>query len=180
MLHLFPQETILLVMRRHWVVFLGPTIIFIILLIAPPLAIVVGPRFFPALGEPEVALIVNFFLALYVLGLLAYLLVLWIAYYLDVWIITDQRLIDIEQHGLFHREISEIAMDRVQDVTIEIPGFIPTLLQFGNIKIRTASQGEFTISDVPDYYRAKDLILKYSRLLRQDVPHQPQSSIMAG
>lgn len=163
MLDLSPNETVLLVIRRHWYVFAGSAAVFIILLVIPPVILALIPVIFPMPDSTAFKPVVNFFLALYLAGLLAYILVKWLDYYLDVWIITDQRIIDVEQRGLFHREISEIALDRVQNVTVEIPGFMATLLKFGNIKIRTAGQGEFTIFQAPDFERAKDLILRYSQ-----------------
>lgn len=163
MIDLAPNETVLLSVRRHWYVFVWPSSGLVFLLIFPALALIFAPLsslyFFTSF---EIRVLLNFLFALYLLALLSSALVTWASFYLDVWIITDRRIIDIEQHGLFHREISEIAMERIQNVTIEFPGVIPTLLKFGNIKIETASEGLFMISDVPHCYEAKDLILKYS------------------
>ncbi|MEK7464805.1 MAG: PH domain-containing protein [Patescibacteria group bacterium] len=180
MIQLAPNETVRFVIRRHWFVYLGPVFVFLILFAVPPLIVRSGPRYLPLLSHPLVSPVVKFLLALYLLGFLAYVLLHWTKYYLDTWIITDQRLIDIEQHGLFHREISEFPLERVQNVTIEIPGFIATVLKFGNLKIQTASHGEFTITEVPNCYHAKELILKYSRVPRQTIPHEPEKKIMAG
>jgi len=163
MLALFPNETILIIIRRHWYAFVWPLALFAVLMVAPSFVLLLAPQLFPGIFTPALQPVVRFALALYYLGLLTMMLVTWLSYYLDVWIITDHRVIDIEQHGLFHREISEIAVDRIQNVTIEIPGFIPTVLRFGNLKIQTAGEGEFTISEVPECYRAKDLILKHLR-----------------
>ncbi|MBI4132517.1 MAG: PH domain-containing protein [Candidatus Sungbacteria bacterium] len=163
MIQLAPQETVLLVMRRHWYVFLGPALVLIVLFAVPSLLLAVGQSFFPLLATQPAAAIIRFLLALYLMAFLTYALILWIEYYLDVWIITNQRIIDIEQEGLFRRTISEISMERIQNITIEIPGLIATLLKFGNIKIETAGETGFTIADVPNCYRAKDLILEHSR-----------------
>lgn len=162
MLHLGPNERVLLVMRRHWVTLARATTLFVALLLAPSLFLAIAPTYLPLLSGPGVRPIVNFFLALYLLGLLASMLITWVGYYLDVWIITTERIIDIEQHGLFHREVSEIAVDRVQNVTVETPGFIATALGFGNVKIQTAGEGEFTISAVTECERAQRLILERS------------------
>lgn len=161
----------LLVIRRHWVVLAGPLAVSAVLLAIPPLAAALAPLVFPALGEPPPKALITFGLAIYLLGLMAYALLRWLDYYLDVWIITTQRIIDIEQRGLFNREISEISLERVQNVTVEIPGFLATVLKFGNLKIQTAGAGEFTISKVTDFYRAKDFILKHSRT--QHAPELP-------
>lgn len=179
MLELAPEERILLLIRRHWIVLFGPMILGAAFLVIPPASFFIAPFFLPLLALPAITPILNFALALYLLGLSAYLLVLWLSYYLDVWIITTRRIIDVEQHGLFRRQISEIALERVQNVTIEIPGFVATLLRFGNLKIQTAGEGEFTISDVTDFYRAKDLILQYSRQ-PHDAPGSMDHSEKAG
>jgi len=163
MISLHPTERVLLTIRRHWYVYVGPAVFFVLFLVIPPLALVFAPQYFPVLATAEFSPVLDFFFALYVMAMLTVILIFWVAHYLDVWIITDERVIDIEQHGLFHREISEIPMERIQNVTIEIPGLLPTLLKFGNLKIQTASEGEFTITDVPHCYEAKDLILQYSR-----------------
>lgn len=163
MISLVPGEIALLVMRRHWIVFVAPTAVFLALLLTPPIAFLVGRAYLPALALPAVRPVANFFLALYSLAILAYLLVRWIEYYLDVWVITSERIIDIEQKTLFHREISEMPLDRIQNVTVEIPGFLATVLGFGNVKIQTAGAGEFTVSEVAEFNRAKEVILQHAR-----------------
>lgn len=180
MLKLFPNETVLLVIRRHWIVFAVPALLAGFLLVLPAIALSAAFVLLPELTAPGPAALAKFLFALYLLLLALVVFIFWMKYYLDAWIITDQRIIDIEQHGLFHREVSEIAMEKIQNVTIEIPGFLATVMKFGTIKIQTASESDFVISDVPDCYRAKDLILKYSRIPRQHMPHEPEAPLMAG
>jgi len=141
----------------------GPVITLVIALILPSVLLSVIPFFYPEFGnDPQLEPVIYFFLALYFLALILYLFVLWSDYYLDVWIITNKRLIDIEQKGLFNRHISEMHMRNIQNVSISIRGIVQTLLRFGDIVVETAAQGEFRIRDAPDLYGAKDLILKYS------------------
>jgi len=164
MLSLLADEKVLMVIRRHWFALARPATVLVVLLILPSfvfgVAGVAGERFLTA----EFQSIINFAFSLYILGILLYSFILWADYYLDVWIITNRRLIDIKQQGLFNRSISELSMDKVQDVTIEIYGFVQTLLKFGNLKVQTASQSTFTICDAPNLYEAKETILKYSQL----------------
>lgn len=161
MLLLNPDEKILLTMRRHWFYLIGPVVTLVLLLVLPSLFFAFAPYYLPILNRPETAPLVNFLLAIYIMGLLTFALIKWLIYYLDVWIITDHRIIDIEQRGLFNRAVSELTLDRVQDVTVEILGLIPTMLKFGTIRIQTASEiGEFVIDSVPRCDEAKDIILK--------------------
>lgn len=108
------------------------------------------------------------FLPLATLGASAYYLFVWlllffnfIDYYLDLWIITTERIIDIEQRGFFSRTISEQKISNIQDVTSEIKGVIPTLLKFGYLYIQTAAAKErFVFEDVPDPDGLRDIIIK--------------------
>ncbi|MFA5130033.1 MAG: PH domain-containing protein [Patescibacteria group bacterium] len=63
-------------------------------------------------------------------------------WYLDVWIVTNRRIVNIEQHGLFGRTTSELMLYNVQDVTSDIRGFFATMFSYGNISIQTAAEKE--------------------------------------
>ena len=72
-------------------------------------------------------------------------------FYLDVWIITNKRIINIEQMGLFARIISEQKLSRVQDVTSEVKGILETIFGFGHVFIQTAGEEQrFNFWQVPN------------------------------
>ncbi|HAM88256.1 MAG: hypothetical protein US83_C0010G0077 [Candidatus Falkowbacteria bacterium GW2011_GWC2_38_22] len=104
---------------------------------------------------------------LIVLGASAYYLFIWVFfvfsfvdYYLDVWIITSERIIDIEQRGFFSRVVSEHNLSKVQDVTSEVHGFFPTILQYGACHVQTAGAVQrFDFNDVPHPERIRNLII---------------------
>ncbi len=101
-----------------------------------------------------------FFYLLWLLFVWLYFFLAWTDYYLDVWIITDRKIIDIDQKGLFHREISSFRLDHIQDVTIETTGFIETLLKFGRLHIHTAGDGhDFVLEAAANPEVAKQIIL---------------------
>jgi len=68
----------------------------------------------------------------------------------DVYILTDDRLIDIEKRPLFGKEERrEASLDRVQDANLVVPGFWATVLNYGNVDIETAgAEGQFTFTHV--------------------------------
>lgn len=80
------------------------------------------------------------------LGVLVYL-PSWIAWYYSLFIVTDQRLIQITQKGLFHRGVVDIGLNQIQMVNYEVAGFQETLLGFGTIVMQTYL-GELVIHDV--------------------------------
>lgn len=87
--------------------------------------------------------------------------IVWTDYYLDVLIITDKRIINIEQKALFSRETASLRLDKIQDITININGILATFFSFGNIRIQTAGeQEEFMIHFIRDPESLKQTILK--------------------
>ncbi len=61
-----------------------------------------------------------------------------ITWYWNAFIITSQRVIDIDQRGLFDRIVSEAPYDKIQDVSYRVKGVWGTLLRFGTLVIQTA------------------------------------------
>jgi uncharacterized membrane protein YdbT with pleckstrin-like domain len=166
MMELRPEERVLCAVRQHWLIFLLETAFLaalaflpLIELFLPDLAGTFG--FSIMLGAPALFLTATWLLFLWVT-----FFVIWTNYYLDAWIVTDQRLIDIEQHGLFNRSVSECRLDRIQDVTAEVKGFLPTLLKYGNVTIQTAGeQGRFVMRNVPEPYALKDIIAEAHKVI---------------
>jgi uncharacterized membrane protein YdbT with pleckstrin-like domain len=111
---------------------------------------------------------------LYVLAASMFFLYAWlflfqsfIDYYLDIFIITTHRIIDIEQHGLFGRTTSELLLDRIQDVSSEVRGFIHTVFDYGDVEVQTAGEQEhFVFKDVPHPTHVAKRILELAQARR--------------
>ncbi|HUY85453.1 MAG TPA: PH domain-containing protein [Candidatus Dormibacteraeota bacterium] len=71
----------------------------------------------------------------------------WIGWHFSVFIVTDQRFIQITQKGLFHRAVADITLIQIQSVNYEVSGLQETLLGFGTIKMQTYV-GDLTIREV--------------------------------
>jgi hypothetical protein len=92
-------------------------------------------------------------------------------YYLDVWIVTNMRIINIEQKGLFSRETSEKELDKMQDITTDVEGFWATVLNYGDIHIQTAAtETRFVFKQIPFAdevaRRISNLVSEYEKLNR--------------
>ncbi len=61
----------------------------------------------------------------------------WIAWYYSIYIITDQRFVQIKQKGLFNRSIVGVGLNKIQNVNSQIAGIQQTVLGFGTIVIQT-------------------------------------------
>ena len=145
------DEEIELVLRKHLITLL-PHFIYISLMFLLPVAfyIFIVPIVFPAfLNAPYDKLFILLSLIYY--GFIWIMVfTIWVDYYLDVWIITNERLLDIEQIGFFNRVVSELDLKRIQDITSRVYGILPTMFGFGNINIQTAAEEErFKMKTIP-------------------------------
>lgn len=71
----------------------------------------------------------------------------WIAWNYSVFIVTDQRFIQITQKGFFHRSVVDVGLNQIQMVNYEVAGLQETLLGFGTIMMQTY-MGELLIHEV--------------------------------
>jgi uncharacterized membrane protein YdbT with pleckstrin-like domain len=99
-------------------------------------------------------------------------------YYLDVWIVTNYRVIGVEQRGLFNRVVAEYKLFRIQDVLAEQKGFFSTVVDYGNVHIQTAGEQEvIQFKQIPNpNYIARELIRlievnknKFAKLAEQGI-----------
>jgi len=81
-----------------------------------------------------------------ILGLLLFM-PSWISWYFSIFIVTDQRFIQITQKGLFHRAVADLTLTQIQSVNYEISGLQETLLGFGTIRMQTYV-GDLVVRDV--------------------------------
>ncbi len=78
-------------------------------------------------------------ISIYWIIFLTFILILWINDELDLFIITDTRVIWIEQISVLSRTVTEFSLDRVQEVNAHTAGIIQTLFWYGDVHIHTAS-----------------------------------------
>lgn len=156
-------ERIMLVSHRHWFNICIQFVLVLAILVLFIVAYASVPVLFPEV-KTIYAGVFNFFASLFLMLVWVFAFTIWIDYYLDVWIITDKRIVNVEQRGLFNRQVSELEHIRVQDVTTDVEGFFPTFLNYGNVFIQTAAEKErFTFRSVPNPYAIKDLIMKLQK-----------------
>jgi uncharacterized membrane protein YdbT with pleckstrin-like domain len=95
-------------------------------------------------------------------------------------ILTDRNITQILQFGLFNRKVSQLNMNNVEDVTAVQNGVLPTLFNYGTLKIETAGeQVNFHFSYCPNAgYYAKVILDARERILGQmDVHTETKRSV---
>ena len=172
MIKLLENEKIVLMQRRHWFVMVIEGLpLFLIALI--PLALVI---ILIILFPQTITFLVQYweFTVFYSFSWLALLWMLffiaWTNYYLDVLIVTNKRIIDIEQVSLFTRDIAELRLENIQDIKVEVVGLIQSFLKMGNLHIQTAGQNkEVFLKNIPQAYEVKNAISRcYDEILKDE------------
>ncbi len=139
------NEEVLLVFRKHPVV-MRKGLIFSSLALLLPVLYTGGITYVKKDNPPSV----TFFFGSLILGFVLAVLVMmpsWIAWYYSVFIVTNQRLIQITQKGFFHKSVVDVGINQIQMVNYEIAGLQETLLGFGTIMMQTYL-GDLVIHDV--------------------------------
>ena len=180
-LHLEDNETVLLEVRKHWIVFIGHIVSFFFFVLLPVFLCIGAITYAPPTIAHAVQQIINkyfkvflFFYFLDILFLWIGFFMAWTKYFLDVWYVTGTRIIVIEQQRLFSRNISNIRFDKIQDITVHVNGFLATMLNFGDIRVQTASENEedFIISTVRNPEHVKQIIFSQHNFIgdRRELP----------
>ncbi len=112
----------------------------------------------------------EFFFSLWILILWTLMFVRYVDFYLDQWVLTNERLIDIDQKGFFNRQVSTLHLDAVQDITIESKGLFQTMFNLGTITVQTAAtEREFVIRDIPNPEGVKFVISEQVEVMRKRI-----------
>lgn len=117
----------------------------------------------PSLIRPEYSYLFGGLAAGIIIGLLVFL-PSYIGWYFSVYIVTDQRLLQISQKGLWTRSVVDIGLNQIQMVNYEVAGFNQTLLGFGTIMMQTFV-GDLVIHEV---HHPEKIQKKLLRVLRDN------------
>ena len=166
-------ERVLKILHRHWFNILSHFFIIFLMIFLLLVSYFATAFYFDDFTQPIIVSLTSFIRSLFFVFLWFLFFVIWIDYYFDVWIVTNERIINIEQKGLFTRVVSELELEKIQDVTTDVRGIIPTFLNYGHLLIQTAAEKErFKFRNVPDPYAVKDLIMKLQDELENKEEHQ--------
>lgn len=162
LINLEEGEHVLLEVRRHMFMLYSRVALLLLFLFVPMiLAPATGTFINKATDATYGMLIIGFLFMLWCLFLWVLFFYYWTDYYLDAWVITNKRIFDIEQKGVFRRDIAVTRLEQVQDVTISINGIFATFLHFGDIHIQTAgSNADFIIRNAANPMIVKETIMR--------------------
>jgi len=154
-----PNEHVILIARRHWFRPFSMTIFLLFTLLIPIVLTSVAYSFGSNINEyGNLGVLSVLFLLMWFFIIWNVAFVVWTNHFLDVVVVTNLHIIDIEQISMWHREISMLSLEKVQDISSSTSGFVASILEYGDLEIQTAgSIANFILKGVeqPDLIRQK-------------------------
>jgi uncharacterized membrane protein YdbT with pleckstrin-like domain len=151
-------EEIVLKIRKHWfLVFLdfAFTLFFVVL---PFVIIFIFPSLILGTAQQPVMMLLSAWFMLCSIALAT----TWTNYYLDLWVVTDKRIVIMEQRSLFNRSVTTMRMERIQDTTVEQRGFYASYFNYGDLTVNTAGDHMKvqTFEGIPDPEYVKSIVIE--------------------
>lgn len=145
-----PGEEVILVQRKHWSVFIFPIIAFSILGAISIISLIT----LAALFQNYAFLSISLLLAISA-GLISLVTKSIIDWYLNLYIVTNRKIIEVSYKPLSSRGVSEVLLDQVKctEIDTQITGIVNDFLDVGDVVVtfdRPTHQDEFTFINVPD------------------------------
>lgn len=146
------DEVVVLVARRHPIVLLYPGYKIVGVALLPWLVFVLSAGFSSLFG--------------WVL-LIDTLVVAWLcfsAYYTwvnDIYVLTNHRVIATDQRTILDRVVSEVPYEKIQEVSHQVKGIYHTMLNVGNVHVKTASGMQVVLTDVYMPYEMEQKIAQH-------------------
>ena len=158
----FDDEDVLFVFRKHPLIMRKGIMIGMIFMLFGPLYTLILIYARPT-NPPSMTFFAMSLLISMAVGLL-FVFPYWIGWYYSLFIVTNQRLIQITQKGLFHRSVVDLGLQQIQMVNYQISGLQQTLLGFGTIMMQTYV-GDLVIHDI---HQPAKIQKKLLNILRQE------------
>ncbi len=145
-------EKVEMVIRRHWIIFVFLAFYGFIGLIINILLYILFTS----------GLWLNILTIIYVLWLIVYIYIIWINHELDMYVVTNSRIIWIEQIWFLNRQVSQCTLKDVQEVNSKTQWFFANMLDYWDLTIQTAwNTSNFKMEFVPDSLWESRKVLNY-------------------
>ena len=141
------DEEVILFLRQHPIVNL-PWIITTILMLTLPSVFVFFPPYANLPTNFQFVITMGWYMFVFGFSLAKFM-----GWFFNIYILTDERVVDVDFQNIFFRKISTAKIEEIQDVNIQSSGSFETFFGYGSVFIQTAaevSQFEFMYVPNPD------------------------------
>lgn len=157
------DEAVVLFLRQHPIVNLPWVMMMVFMLTLPSVFI-----FFPPYGmlPANYQFVVTLGWYLFVFG---YSLAKFMGWFFNIYILTDERIVDVDFQNIFFRKISTAKIEEIQDVNIQTSGSFETFFAYGSVFVQTAAEvSQFEFLSVPNPDRVGKIINQMIDLEEQE------------
>jgi len=154
------NEVIILFLRSHFVVNISWIIFSLLLLLLPILVLTLLSNFgLDFLSSPISNRFITMFTLFYYLMLFSYVFISFLHWFYNVFIVTSERIVDIDYSDIVIHNIAVTSLTHVQDVNYTQSGFIPTFFNYGDLFVQTAgNEKNFEAMSIPKPREATHII----------------------
>ncbi len=168
-------EIVLNLCRRHWLYLWPRTAFMTFLALAPVLVVAVLLSKADAL-DGTIGKVFWIAAAVYLLYWAVRILLGWYRYHNDIWVVTNQRIIDSTKTTPFNLKISTADLVNIQDMSVERDGIVRTIFDYGDIVCQTAAEvQEFRLAGIPHPREVQALVDRERD--RERLRTRPSSSV---
>lgn len=147
------DENVLTVIRKHPIVYTKIIAVFILTALLPLyIFLFAWFSYYPFSENHTSGIVVGLFACTCILYGLLFTSIAWLNEEFDLFIITNQRLIDITQVSFLQRTVTTTPLEQIQDATSDVKGILKTMLNYGDLTVQTAAgdASDFHIEHVHD------------------------------
>ena len=174
-----PGEQLVATLKRHPIGIVSMYVsAFLGIIVAAALAFVLLPRMLDQFNSSTNILpMVYAGFGVVVIGLVVILGIATMVYWQNQWVITTDSITQISQNSLFGRQVSQLSMDNLEDVTVIQDGILPHMFNYGILKAETAgerSKFQFQYCPNPNDY-ARRILEVHEQFLeeRRNIRNRP-------
>ena len=158
-------EEVVVIIRRHWILFASRALMIFVIAVLPLIGYGLPPLMLESIAELVSGQAAFFIYLLFLLFLWTLIFIDFTMYHLNIWIVTNRRIIDVHQRSLFERDTITLMLEKIQDATVEVHGLFATMFNYGTLIIHTAGVNtDITIYAAANPQFAKDRILECERM----------------
>ncbi|MBI5619560.1 PH domain-containing protein [Candidatus Gottesmanbacteria bacterium] len=132
------KENVVLFLRQHLVVNVGWIALIALMVLAPTLFFPFFLRYTPMPQLPIGYFVVG--TVFWYVATFGFALANFLYWFFNIYIVTNERIVDIDFLYLLYKQFSQAELTRIQDITYTTGGIFAALFNYGNVYIQTAGE----------------------------------------
>ncbi len=138
-------EEIVLMLRRHPITLVKPILISVLIFLAPFLFFS-SPLLSFLNSKLKTAVIIGWYMLL-----TSFVLESFLIWFFNVFIVTDERIIDVDFSSLIYKNVSSAKIENIEDITVATGGVVASIIDYGTVFIQTSAEvPELEFEKVPN------------------------------